>query len=63
MQAHVFVVCSPLFYDRTRWNYMKCFRMKCIVVKTTQTNECATMFYYLIVKVCVIDGTLGNRRL
>lgn len=61
MQTHIFVVCFPLFNDRTRWDYMKCCRMKCIIVKTTQANECATMLYYLIVKVCVIDCTLGNR--
>ena len=35
-------------------------RIKCVIVETTQTYECAAMFHYLTVKLCIIDGTPGD---
>lgn len=51
IQSHTLIVCSPLLNNGSRWNNIKCGRIKCIIVEATQTDECATMFDYLMIKV------------
>lgn len=57
VQLHILIIGLPLFNNRSRWNYIERRRIKCVIVETTQTYECAAMFHYLTVKLCIIDGT------
>lgn len=60
VQLHILIIGLPLFNNRSRWNYIERRRIKCVIVETTQTYECAAMFHYLTVKLCIIDGTPGD---
>ena len=59
MHPHIFIVGSPLFNDRSWGNNIERHRIKCVIVKTTQTDECSAMFHYLTVKFCIIDSMFG----
>ena len=60
VQLHILIIGLPLFNNRSRWNYIERRRIKCVIAETTQTYECAAMFHYLTVKLCIIDGTPGD---